>query len=322
MSEFSIIENYFSQLGEQRTDVPLGVGDDAAIVDMTHVASLAISVDTLIEGVHFPASTDPFDIGWKSLAVNLSDMAAMGAKPHWATLALSLPKHDEKWLKQFSMGFGKLAEKYGVQLIGGDTTRGALSITVQIMGSYNQNKPLLRRDAKSGDGIYTTGFLGDAALGLKSLSESLPLNETEKQMLVKSLNQPQPLVDEVLTIAPYINGCIDISDGLIADLSHILVASGKSAKVNVQQIPVSRSYHWCNSAANFYDLALCGGDDYQLCFTASVENEEKLLEEAERIDLRCTRIGEINEGEGLTLWQGSEQYTVQQHSYNHFSETY
>ena len=318
MSEFSIIEKYFSELGKQRDDVILGIGDDAALINTHNIQSLAVSVDTLIEGVHFPVETIPYDIGWKSLAVNLSDMAAMGAEPGWATLALTLPEVDDHWLAEFSRGFSDLAQQFNVQLIGGDTTRGALSITVQIMGNSIDSKCFKRNNAKIGDGIYVTGFLGDAALGLSSLSNQLPISDSEKQILLKKLNRPQPRVTEALTLSPYINSAIDISDGLASDLSHILKSSQVAALVDINTLPVSQTYRWCNQNVPFYDLALCGGDDYELCFTVSKSNEKDILAEIEKLSLHCTRIGEITEGEGIKFMNGEKEYTVQKNAYDHF----
>ena len=318
MSEFSIIEKYFSEIGSQRADVSLSVGDDAAIVSVANVQSLAISVDTLIENVHFPNATSPYDIGWKSLAVNLSDMAAMAARPQWATLALTLPEVDENWLAEFSRGFSDLAKLYDVQLVGGDTTRGSLSISVQIIGGYENSLAIKRDQAKVGDGIYVTGYLGDAALGLKSLNESLPLSDTEKLVLLSRLNRPQPKVAEALHLAPLINAAIDLSDGISSDLSHIVTMSGVAAIVDVNAIPVSGSYRRCNQHGQLFDLALSGGDDYELCFTVEQESEEKLMMEAVKLDLKCTRIGEIVEGAGLTFMNGNEEYIVQQKAYDHF----
>lgn len=318
MSEFSIIEKYFSVLGKQRSDVIKSVGDDAALVDTSSIDSLAISVDTLIENVHFPVNTSAYDIGWKSLAVNLSDMAAMAAEPRWATLALTLPNVDDDWLKEFSRGFSELADLHNVQLVGGDTTRGVLSISVQIIGSIPGDGALTRDNAQVGDGIYVTGFLGDAALGLKSLGETLPLSNTEKQELLEKLNRPRPRVNESLKLASIINSAIDISDGLVADLSHILKASQVAGVVDVNAIPVSRAYRWCNQSKQNLDLALCGGDDYELCFTVAKHNEEKLLTEANKLEIRCTRIGEITEGTGLKFMNGEKEYSVQQKAYDHF----
>ncbi len=320
MSEFSIIEKYFSVLGRARKDVLLGVGDDAAIVDTSSLHALAISVDTLIENVHFPASTSPYDIGWKSLAVNLSDMAAMAATPRWATLALTLPNTDKTWLTAFSTGFSDLAKLHNVQLIGGDTTRGNLSISVQIIGNVNEMNALRRDRAKVGDGIYVTGCLGDAALGLKSLSESLSFSLTEKDTLLTALNRPNPRVKEALQLQPYVNAAIDVSDGLAADLSHILQKSQVCGVVDVDAIPVSELYGRYSQKNHFHDLALCGGDDYELCFTVAKRHEKKVQLEAKKMGLLCTRIGDIVEGSGLRLKQKNETYKLQQSSYDHFKE--
>jgi len=320
MSEFSTIEKYFSVLGKTREDVLLGVGDDAAIVKTSNGQSLAISVDTLIEDVHFPASTLPYDIGWKSLAVNLSDMAAMAATPCWTTLALTLPRTDENWLIAFSAGFSDLAKLHNVQLIGGDTTRGKLSISVQVIGSVNEMNALRRDRAQVGDGIYVTGCLGDAALGLKSLNEPLPLSKHEKDTLLVALNKPTPRVKEALQLQPYINAAIDVSDGLAADLSHILKKSQVCGVVEIGTIPVSELYRHYSRKKHFYDLALCGGDDYELCFTVAKRHEKKLQLKAKKNRILCTRIGEIVEGSGLLLKQNNETYKLQESSYDHFKE--
>lgn len=318
MSEFSLIEAYFSAVGKSRPDVILGVGDDAAIVAPSAGESLAISVDTLIEGVHFPVATEAYDIGWKSLAVNLSDMAAMGAKPKWVTLALTLPHADDVWLAAFSRGFSDLANQYNVQLIGGDTTRGTLSITVQIMGSVIEGQALTRSAAQVGDAIYVTGVLGDAALGLRSLSESLPVTEVNKAALLEALNKPIPRINEARDLYPYLHSAIDISDGLAADLSHIIKASKVGAVIDVSLLPVSEAYRQCQLTEKDYDSALTGGDDYELCFTVAKSSEAAMLAEAKTHTLAFTKIGEIVSGDRLTIKYRNDLYEAHQHSYDHF----
>jgi len=359
MSEFSLIDRYFTKIGglpstSLQDDVVIDIGDDAAVVDVSRKDRLTISVDTSIEGVHFPKQTSPYDVGWKSLAVNLSDMAAMGAKPLWATLAITLPKQDESWLAEFSRGFDDLATRFGVRLIGGDTTRGPLSITVNIFGdalanssdnnsSHSAPSGLLRSGAKPGDKIYVSGFLGNAALGLRSLDTKFPLSSTEEHELRFQLNRPMPRVNEALALKQYINAAIDISDGLYADLQHVLSASGVGAMVNVNNLPISRAYQWCCNGAQSYDIALTGGDDYELCVTVSPENEQLFLnciddmrvkgittEEsginsiesagAEKIETPWTCIGEINSDSILVLLNANrEEYFVNAHAYNHFA---
>ncbi|MDX1812382.1 MAG: thiamine-phosphate kinase [Gammaproteobacteria bacterium] len=319
MSEFSLITEYFSQQKSVSENVLLGIGDDAAIVDVSRQTRLAVSVDTLNAGVHFPENTSPYDIGWKSLAVNLSDMAAMGAKPLYFTLAISMPEENSQWLADFSRGLFAIASQYNVELIGGDTTRGPLSISVHITGELNEQHATLRSAAKIGDLIYVTGMLGEAALALKSLSEKLPLSGEEQRILLEKLNRPTPRVKESLSWSHLVNAAIDISDGLYADLSHILEASKVGANVCVSDLPVSRSYRWCQQNANEYDLALTGGDDYELCLTIAPENENSFLQKADELNCRVTKVGEVCEGKQLTLLKSDGQaYSLQGRSYEHF----
>ena len=318
MSEFSIIKQYFENIGKANTDVILGIGDDAALVKTDAV--LAVSVDTFVENIHFPESTSAYDVGWKSLAVNLSDMAAMGAVPSWITLALTLPKVDHSWLSEFSRGLSDLASEYDVALIGGDTTRGALSVTIQIAGYIKQGKALRRSDAQTGDAIYVTGYLGDGALGLRSLNQNMNLSSTEKIRVQQKLNRPQPRIDEMLKLRSFVNSAIDISDGLYADLKHILIASEKGAVVQVQDIPVSREYRWCCQGEQAFDLALTGGDDYEICFTVAKEKENSFLDVAKQHNIPVVKIGEITEDkEYQLLTRDGNTYSLASHAYEHFN---
>jgi len=319
MSEFSLIDRFFTNIGKAKDDVIIDIGDDAAVVDVTQKKRLAIAVDTFVEGVHFPTQTRAYDVGWKCLAVNLSDMAAMGAKPLWATLAITLPKQDDSWLAEFSRGFNDLATRFDVRLIGGDTTRGPLSITVNIFGDSSEDFVLTRSAAKPGDKIYVSGFLGDASIGLQSLSKQLPLSTTEQQGLQLKLNRPMPRVKEALALKSFINSAIDISDGLYADLNHILSASDVGALVYINRIPVSREYQWCCNGAQNYDVALTGGDDYELCVTVSAENETQFLLCAEKFETSWSCIGEIKAEQVLLLLNANnEEYRVAGHAYDHF----
>ncbi len=319
MSEFDIISRYFARQTVRRKEVVLGIGDDAALVRGPADASLAIAMDTLNIGVHFPGQTPPYSIGWKALAVNLSDLAAMGAEPVWFTLSLSMPEADDNWLHEFSTGLFALANRYDLQLIGGDTTRGPLSVTVQIAGNYPSHFRMLRASARCGDRIYVTGKLGDAALGLLSLQQSLPLSHDEKRGLLQKLERPQPRVREALALRPWVNAAIDISDGLAADLGHILQASKVGAEVQVNALPVSRAYRWCNQGEQMYDLALCGGDDYELCMTVAPDKEAEFLREAEKLSCQVSHIGEIVPGDSLQCFRGNQQiYQPQKHAYDHF----
>lgn len=320
MSEFDIIADFFSKQDMRKDDVVLGIGDDAALVSTTQLNQIAIAIDTLISGVHFPEETSAYDIGWKTLAVNLSDMAAMGAEPLWFTLALSLPEQNKSWLSDFAAGLFELAEQYNVPLIGGDTTRGSMSITVQIAGKYTSEPHMQRRNAQIGDKIYITGTLGDAALGLQSLQQSVPVSLEEKQQLLLKLNRPQPRVQEALALRTFVNAAIDISDGLYADVSHITDASNVGAIIYVDKLPVSRTYRQTLQGENHFDLALTGGDDYELCLTISPENEAKFLAQAESVGCQVTAVGEIVEGRDLTLYtHGDVPYSVKLSAYDHFN---
>jgi len=318
MSEFSIIKQYFENLSGERDDITLGIGDDAALVKTDKL--LAISVDTFIENVHFPDSTCAYDIGWKSLAVNLSDMAAMGAEPCWMTLAITMPKADHEWLAEYCRGLSALARQFKLALIGGDTSRGPLSITIQITGIADEENTLCRHKAKAGDAIYVTGYIGDAALGLISLQADLNLSSTERYRLQQKLNRPQPRVKEGFVLRRFVNAAIDISDGLYADLGHILSASEKGAVVWVKDIPVSAEYRWNKQGDNAYDLALTGGDDYELCLTVAADKEAEFLHVARENNIDVTKIGEITENrEYQLLVTDDKEYVLDARSFNHFS---
>jgi len=318
MSEFSIIKQYFENIGGSQPDVILGIGDDAALVKTDSV--LAVSVDTFIENIHFPENTRPYDVGWKSLAVNLSDMAAMGAEPCWMTLAITMPVVDHVWLEEYCRGLSTLASQYNVALIGGDTTRGSLSITIQIFGRVPSGKALCRTAAKVGDSIYVTGHLGDGALGLRSLQDKLDLSDTEKNVVQEKLNRPHPRVSEMLALRKYVNAAIDVSDGLYADLGHVLTASNKGAIINVQNIPVSREYRWCCQGGQAYDLALTGGDDYELCMTVAQDNDVLFLKAAENNKISVTKVGEITDDKKYELLRSDgKTYRLGTQGFEHFN---
>ena len=250
-TEFSLIKKYFSY-DVERDDVTLGVGDDCALLNPPLGKQLAVTVDTLVSGVHFPEETSPEDIAYKSLAVSLSDLAAMGAEPAWATLALTLPNSNEPWLDAFSTSFRETLKAYGVQLIGGDTTQGPLSITVQLTGFVDVNKAMRRDAAKSNDKIYVTGCLGDAALGLELLNAHDLPDQAIRESCVKQLNRPVPRVEFAQKLIEYCSCAIDISDGLLSDLGHILKASNCGATVYYDQLPTSKEFK--KSSAYLNDL--------------------------------------------------------------------
>ena len=236
--EFSLIRKYF-QPQACKNNVTLGIGDDCAVVSVPEGRQVAVTTDTLVAGVHFPADTPPADIAWKAIAVNLSDLAAMGAEPAWITLALALPEQDDDWLSAFSDSFHYTAGKYGVHLIGGDTTRGPLTITLQAMGLVDPDRCMRRDAARPGDAIYVSGTLGDAAAGLKILRQQQTVSEAH-DWLVNRLNRPEPRVELGIQVSEFCRCGIDISDGLAADLGHILEASRCGATVNIDRVPLSR----------------------------------------------------------------------------------
>ncbi|MEM7019970.1 MAG: thiamine-phosphate kinase [Pseudomonadota bacterium] len=317
-NEFEIISEYFASRHHHRQDVTLGIGDDASLCRPPDNSELAISVDTLISGVHFPTDAEPSDIGWKALAVNLSDMAAMGATPAWMTLALTIPKADSNWLNAFCQGLFELADLFSVDLIGGDTTRGNLTISIQIIGFVPFGQALCRNNAQVGDSIYVTGTLGDAALGLKVCleNETLP-SVSDDNYVRRRLNRPTPRVSSGLALRHIANSAIDISDGLQADLGHILAASGVGACINIDALPLSSTLRKQSNESEIRQLALTAGDDYELCFTVSPEFETELL--SIEFEHPITRIGTIERQTNLR-YINVEGQTIEsaQGGYRHF----
>ena len=289
-SEFNLIKKYFTH---PTSHTRLGVGDDAALVKVRDGHVMAISVDLLIQGQHFFPDAEPGSLGYKSLAVNLSDMAAMGARPRWATLALSLPHVDEVWLKAFSRGFMQLARHHGVDLIGGDTTRGPLSICVQIMGEVLLGKALRRSGAKVLDDIWVSGFVGDAALAVAAKKKKLTLTPTHWSSCEKRLDRPTPRVSLGLALQSIAHSAIDVSDGLVGDLQHICEASGLAAVVELECLPQSSAMRCWSGKALGLQALLSGGDDYELCFTAPVSRRAAVRRVGQKEKVPLTRIGRM-----------------------------
>jgi thiamine-monophosphate kinase len=292
LTEFDLIRRYFTHTAR---GVTLGVGDDAALVRVARGAELAVSADMLVEGRHFSKGADPALLGHKTLAVNLSDMAAMGAKPRWATLAISLPKVDEAWLSGFSRGFMALAKRYSVALIGGDTTRGPLTLSVQIMGEVPPGKALRRDGARAGDDVWVSGYLGEAAMALEIMGGKgwRGLSKEDRRTLEERLHAPTPRVGLGLALRGIAHSAIDVSDGLIADLGHICERSGVSATIEweaVPAIPLVRAHAQTDRGARGL---LAGGDDYELCFTASPRRRAAVMAAAARARVRVTMIGRM-----------------------------
>jgi thiamine-monophosphate kinase len=318
-SEFNLIERYFTDLTPARPDVPLGIGDDAALVSPPPGQQLAISVDTLVSGVHFLPSVSPQALGHKALAVNLSDLAAVGAEPAWATLALTLPDVEERWLQGFTEGFAHLASCYGVCLVGGDTTRGPLSLTVQVQGFVPGELALRRDGAQIGDDLYVTGCLGDAALFLRLL-QSETAQQIDLESLRPSLERPEPRVEAGIALRGLATSAIDLSDGLLADLGHILEASGVGASIALQRLPLSPDFAGWLRTSGDWTPALAGGDDYELCFTAPPDCRPRIDGIAAQLGLRVSCIGRIEAVPGIrvllpdgTAWTGSQK------GYDHFA---
>ena len=318
LSEFSLIQRYFELLTNQRDDVLLGVGDDCALLRCPPDQVMAVSIDTLVENIHFFADVDPESLGHKSLAVGLSDLAAMGAQPAWFTLAITLPDIDEIWLNAFSQGLAKLAKQHNIQLVGGDTTRGPLTISIQVHGFVNAEKALRRSGAKLGDIIYVTGTLGDAgaALKLKLVQwTDARLTREDKYYLAQRLQQPTPRLDIGQGLVGIASSSIDISDGLLADLGHILEKSGVGARLDLSRLPLSSALAKIDRkvAKNF---ALQSGDDYELCFTVSPD----FVSEIEDIfQGKCTRIGMITDDEGIySIDTNDSLVALKGNGYDHF----
>jgi len=318
LSEFDLISRYFANLTASRGDVLLGIGDDAALLEVPPGMALAVSIDTLVAGVHFFADVSPESLGHKSLAVNLSDLAAMGAEPVWATLALTLPEANPSWLEAFVRGFSRLAAIHGVALVGGDTTRGPLSITVQIHGFVPVGQALRRSGARVGDRIYVTGSLGEAALALKRLQAGA--GEGLSVELRQRLEMPQPRIEAGLSLRSLANSAIDLSDGLQADLGHILAASGVGARIRLQQLPLCSTVMDWIAKTGEWDQVLAGGDDYELCFTAAADRHDEIQQLSQKLNLAMSHIGEVESMPGLRVIKPDGQpWLATKRGFDHFA---
>ena len=315
MSEFDLIQRYFTRA---TPGAILGVGDDAALLRVSDGMELAVSTDMLVSGTHFFPDANPLLLGHKALAVNLSDLAAMGAAPRWATLALSLPAIDEAWLEKFSLGFFSLAEQYGVELVGGDTTRGPLNLSVTIMGEVPKGVALRRDGARVDDDIWVSGTLGEAALALAHLQGHIVLPEDVLSVCSTHLHQPQPRVALGLALRGVANSAIDISDGLLADLGHILERSKVGAELNFASLPGNNLDHLDHDIVQHCVLA--GGDDYELCFTISPAYRYKIENISAVLALPLTRIGRVVSGSGCTVRDDDgSTILIRKKGYDHFA---
>ncbi len=319
-TEFDIIKKYFT-FEVLRDDVVLAGGDDCAIVSVPENKQLLITTDTLISGVHFPENTSAEDIAYKAIMVNLSDLAAMGATPAWFTLAISLPDINDSWLQAFSNQFNSVLSKFNISLIGGDTTKGDLSITIQAMGFCDKDKILRRDKAEAGDKIFVTGELGDASIGLHAVLNNL--NDERFLPCIQRLNRPEARVKFAEGLVSYSKCAIDISDGLVADLGHILDASFCGARIILSDIPVSPSaqcyFDLYNKTETDWSMLLTQGDDYELCFTVNKHHQSAVEKLANKHQLKLTCIGVITEPRELHFINlNAESVEFSQTGFKHF----
>jgi len=315
-SEFDLIARHFTR---PAANAVLGVGDDCALVDVSNGMDLAVSTDTMVSGTHFFPDVDPENLGHKALAVNLSDMAAMGALPYWATLALTLPNVNHDWLAAFAKGFFDLAQEFEVSLIGGDTTRGPLTLTVTIMGEVPAGAALRRSGAKPGNDIWVSGNIGDAALAVAHRHGRVVLDAADYREAVMRLYEPTPRVALGQALRGLATATIDVSDGLLADLSHICRLSGVGAMVELPLVPVSSIGARHLATPEGRSAIVAGGDDYELCFTAHPNSRESIQDLSEVLGIPLSRVGQIKRGKGVTLLGAdAKPVKVDGRGYDHF----
>ena len=316
VDEFALIRRYFAAHQTRRRDVAIGIGDDAAVLRPPRHGMLVMTADLLLAGVHFPAATSARNIGYKALAVNLSDLAAMGAEPAWALLSLSVPEPDADWFEDFSRGLFELADAHGVQLVGGDLVRGQLVVGVQLTGFAD--RPLTRSGAGPDDDVYVTGELGGAATAMAAIKGEISLDATQMGQVMARLDRPEPRVAVGAELAPVATAAIDISDGLHADLGHLAAASGVGARIDLETIPLCRAHRERFSQLGWH-TALGFGDDYELCFTAPAAGRSRIARIAECTGVPISRIGFITTGSGLEFRHDGRAVEVGLAGYDHFA---
>ncbi|HEX7370841.1 MAG TPA: thiamine-phosphate kinase [Rhodanobacteraceae bacterium] len=322
MSEFTLIDSLRARVNIARGDVALGIGDDSALLVPPAGQQLVACTDTLVAGIHFLPDTDPADLGWKSLAVNLSDLAAMGATPAWSLLALTLPQALPRFVERFADGFAELACAHAVALVGGDTTQGPLAITVTALGCVPPGQALTRHGARAGDVVFVTGTLGAAVAALYGLRDGVygTGRSAVDPELLTTLNRPQPRLAAGLALRGLASACIDVSDGLLADLGHICVDSGVGAEIDVDSLPVSRALAASFDHAACIDMALSGGDNYELCFTAPAAHADAVQRALAALPGGVTRIGRIVAGAGVLARDARGQRVVTRNAgWEHFA---
>jgi thiamine-monophosphate kinase len=319
--EFELIRRFFvrSQGTRRESGVILGIGDDAALLDLPKGADLVAAVDTIVAGRHFPEDADARSIGHRALAVNLSDIAAMGATPLWATLALTLPGVDPDWLSRFAAGFLDLADAHAVALVGGDTTRGPLTVSVQILGHVPHGAALRRSGAHAGDLLAVSGTLGDAAAGLAMLRAASPsASRHDVDELIRRFDYAEPRVQLGLSARGIATAAMDLSDGLVGDLPKLAQASGLAAHVSVERLPLSAAMRAAVSAEQALDWALAGGDDYELLLAVPPARFAELKAAADRLNLMLTTIGEFCDGVGVTWLRNGKEFVPGVSGFDHF----
>ena len=313
-SEFGLIRQIQQQTSVSAEGVILGIGDDGAVLEVPDGQYLVAATDTLNAGIHFPEDTSPFDIGYKCLAVNLSDLASMGATPRWALLSLSLPHADTAWVQSFSAGFKSLAKPWAVSLVGGDTTSGPLAISVTALGVVKPGRQMLRSGARDGDLVVVSGTVGGAARVL----ELLQAGETPDEQHL--LDRPVPRLGLGQAISGYASACIDISDGLLADLDHVLQASGYGAQINVDSLPFSAVLDGLGVEQK-WNYQLAGGDDYELLFTLPPKYESMLADWSRDINLELSVIGEVQQGEAIScIAADGKPFQPRRPGFDHFGK--
>lgn len=321
LGEFELIRRFFlaPSAARRNSGVILGIGDDAALLDLPKGTDLVVSVDTIVSGRHFLAGADPRAIGHRALAVNLSDMAAMGATPAWATLALTIPDADSSWLEKFAAGFLALADAHAVALIGGDMTRGPLTISVQILGHAPHGTALRRSGAKAGDLLAVSGTLGDAAAGLAFLKQPPAVPSAAVDALLRRFDYPIPRVQLGIAARGIATAAMDISDGLTGDLPKLAQASGLAAHVNVDQLPLSPSMRAAVGPRQARDWALAGGDDYELLLAVPPDRFAEMAAVADQLNLTLSPIGELRAGVGVTWSLNGADFVPDVSGYDHFA---
>ena len=319
LSEFDLISRYFSRRGAPRSDVVLGVGDDGAVLECPPGSQLIAAIDSLVEDVHFPAGSPARSVGHRALAVNLSDLAAMGAQPAWALLALALPAADEAWLGQFSDGLDALARQHGVALVGGDTSAGKLCVTVQILGFVPRGAALTRSGGSAGDAVFVSGTTGDSAAGLMLEQSRLTVRDAaQAQWLLDRFRYPTPRVSLGLALRGLASACIDVSDGLLGDCGRLAQASGCGVELDYDALPVSGQLCSAVGAERARELALTGGEDYELCFSVPAGKLTQFAAHCPSGEFGWSRIGTLSVAPGAVVRRGATVMQVSHRGFDHF----